>query len=51
MSLLKFQMTCSNDLCNQTVLILVDPEVIDTPNVCPFCGAESSESSGDSTEE
>lgn len=47
MSLLKYEMKCSNDNCGKVVLILVDPEELQVPNICAFCGAESSENTGD----
>lgn len=50
MSLLKYKMTCENEDCGKSVIILVDPEETEAPNVCPFCGAESAEDSGKSEE-
>lgn len=49
-SLLKFEMTCMNDDCGRTVIILVDPEEESAPNICPFCGSESKEDSGEQEE-
>ena len=43
MSLLKYEMKCSNEDCAKTILILVDPEETAVPNICPFCSSESSE--------
>lgn len=51
MSLLKYQMTCHSEDCGKTSIILVDPEEPNAPNICPFCGSESSESTGDSTDD
>jgi hypothetical protein len=44
MSLLKYQMKCQNEDCGKEVIILVDPEETKAPNMCPFCGGESEES-------
>lgn len=46
MALLKYEMKCSSDDCEKTVLILVDPEETKVPNICPFCGGESVEENG-----
>jgi hypothetical protein len=43
MSLLKYKMTCESEDCGKSVIILVDPEEDKAPNICPFCGSESSE--------
>lgn len=45
-ALLKYQMKCSGEDCGKIVFILVDPEEEAAPNICPFCGEESSESNG-----
>jgi hypothetical protein len=47
MSLLKFEMTCHNEECGKTAIVLVDPEESQAPNICPFCGSESSEDTSD----
>ena len=45
--LLKFEMKCSNRDCDRTSVILVDPEESEAPNLCPFCGTESYETTQD----
>jgi len=50
MSLLKYKMTCSSEDCGKIAIILVDPDETQAPNICPFCGAESAEDVGDTTE-
>jgi predicted Zn-ribbon and HTH transcriptional regulator len=40
-------MTCHNEDCGKVAIILVDPEEVKVPNICPFCGSESSEDSQD----
>ena len=42
-SLLKFEMKCSHEDCGKVVVILVDPEDTEAPNLCPYCGSESEE--------
>jgi hypothetical protein len=51
MSLLKYKMTCESEDCGKSAIILVDPEEDKTPNICPFCGAESSEDGGKPADE
>lgn len=43
MSLLKYEMKCQDEDCGKIAIILVDPEESKAPNICPFCGGESSE--------
>ena len=47
MSLLKYEISCRNEDCGKTVIILVDPEESQSPNICPFCGDESSETTNE----
>lgn len=42
-ALLKYEMKCTSEDCGKKVFILVDPEEIAPPNICPFCGGESAE--------
>ena len=51
MALLKYEMKCKSEECGKTVLILVDPEETATPNICPFCGGESAEDTGEPTQD
>lgn len=51
MSLLKFEMKCKSEDCGRTAIIVVDGEEEATPNICPFCGSESSEDTGDTAAE
>lgn len=51
MALMKYEMKCSEEDCGKRVFILVSPEEIKVPNICPFCGGESSEYSEDETSE
>lgn len=51
MALLKYEMKCKSEECGKTVIILVDTEETETPNICPFCGGESAEDTGEVAEE
>lgn len=46
-ALLKYQMQCESDDCGKMSIILVDPEEDNIPNICPFCGGESFETTED----
>ena len=46
-ALLKYEMKCKDEDCGKKVFILVDPEETETPNICPFCGSESQEVTGE----
>lgn len=46
-NVLKYEMKCGNEDCVKTTIIIVDAEEESAPNVCPFCGNESFEVTGE----
>jgi hypothetical protein len=50
-TLIKYEMRCKDEECGKRTLILVDQEETATPNICPFCGGESAENTGETSPE